>query len=1521
MGCKVYETYLGQYPQPSPAYEKVFRTIEQMDESMPVDKAERILKDSLVDAFPQDFTYGNNGELVHRGNPKSPNSPIERINNTVLAHFGRSLKSLSQSFLMTTSVSQGRVKGYTTILEINPGYYEGAVSAARQRVIPTKNEQAIVQQVKQVRAGQQIAMFEQEPTTKSKTLPSDAPFTELPNFEQQLQHLKDTFASVGITVQVKFDTEMESKGEVNRIADNIAEITLNPNKMTADTHIHEFSHILIDLLGMNNPLVQSAMKIARESSLFEEVKLAYGDDFKDDESIAKETLVTLLGREGAKRIAKPSGRLQTAINYIIRRIKQVFGISDSAIDQLVTKLLSKRLAIEEIQGELAEETQKSRQLDRRVTEFTEFLEVTSETLQQQLDKLEANPFKSDEEVIEIKAQLEKFKQLRKDAAKGIENSKFVTFDRIEAFASFVNYVGRVVAKNQLIVAKVNKAIDSDLKKLTEEEKHALNNELFNLGNSVRDLMGGTTADKSILSRLKQMVIDRQDRLAVSGKSNKALTALEEKLRFSIDKLERQQKFYIDEAVTVQADLLLDYMTDGINTEVLDLIENIKTNQRTFNLKRDGKYKELKKKLKDKKITDAEFKKAIIDLNVEQLKNKIVGRETLINELREAQIDKSSYSVYMDPIMYSSQISMQLFGSMVKSKLYQASDDVREIVDELAPFYEAMAAVKGTGINPVDFNSDILETHTYYVLDPETGRRKPMDILTLVQQYDVTKFNSELYAMKRKLAEKYEKPKNVERDEYLKWKRSAKGLAYERDVAQWYKTNTVLTEQGKKEFDKIGKKIEEVKALVKKHGVAGSQPEVDKHAIAEARLIDLRSQANAMYDKKNDQFKGTVVRPNSKYLNPKYEAIQEGNPAVKAYYDKLLEIYTKMQKTIGPNNQIKNDWDTISYAVPSMEAEGFERLQQSNYNVFSSTKDYLQRGFTFLETDDAYGATINANKEQRNKIVPTYYTTPTDAKYVSHDIGSTIIAFAGMASMFKRKAEITGSVIIMRDIIERREVLDVTANNIPFASHAANKLGISRQSRRIDEQSNNFKHLTEFIDRIFFGEEEIKQELDIFGKTLSVNKLSNKLVTFTALNALALNALQATNQYLIDNVRIIEESIAGQYFNKANAFWGKATYTKAIASGETLTDAGKFRKTSKLARFIDDFDLLLNSLEDYKDKRAGNRLVKAIDRNSLFFLQHMAEHETAVTRGLALADSYRGKLKDKAGNVILNEEGKPANLYEVYTQDENGKWRIDPKVANFKKINFINLISGVYKKTNQIKSKFDDPMANRRWFGKMALLFRRYFQPAIRKRFGYGDQLHLDLETDTITEGSYNSFGRYIKEVVQGGFKFGSVYKMMTPMEKANVKRTAMELSMWVVTLTIGNLLVAAMKDDEDDEEYLKAFFAYQALRINAELGQFIPVIGIPDMYKFIVSPSATLRPVVDAAKLLKQLFVYELPYRTLGVEGFEDELFYQKKSGDHLKGDSKTLVLLEKLAPAIKGYEQSTTPEEALKFFTGNPIR
>ena len=63
MGCKVYETFLSQYPEPSPAYEKVFSVIESLDTSVPLDKANRMLKDSLVDGFPQHFKYDNAGDI------------------------------------------------------------------------------------------------------------------------------------------------------------------------------------------------------------------------------------------------------------------------------------------------------------------------------------------------------------------------------------------------------------------------------------------------------------------------------------------------------------------------------------------------------------------------------------------------------------------------------------------------------------------------------------------------------------------------------------------------------------------------------------------------------------------------------------------------------------------------------------------------------------------------------------------------------------------------------------------------------------------------------------------------------------------------------------------------------------------------------------------------------------------------------------------------------------------------------------------------------------------------------------------------------------------------------------------------------------------------------------------------------------------------------------------------------------------------------------------------------------------
>ena len=435
-----------------------------------------------------------------------------------------------------------------------------------------------------------------------------------------------------------------------------------------------------------------------------------------------------------------------------------------------------------------------------------------------------------------------------------------------------------------------------------------------------------------------------------------------------------------------------------------------------------------------------------------------------------------------------------------------------------------------------------------------------------------------------------------------------------------------------------------------------------------------------------------------------------------------------------------------------------------------------------------------------------------------------------------------------------------------------------------------------------------------GRVVNVNKVVNKLATFSALNTLALNALQATNQFLIDNEKLAEEAVAGQFFDTKNLTWAKVTYTKSMLSGETISDAGKFNKETKLARFIQEFDLLGVELSNYTEKRTGNRALKAVDTQSLFILQHMAEHETAVTRGLALADTYKGKLKDKNGEVIKNADGSEANLYDVFDKDASGKWKIDPRVANFKPIQMINLVSGVYKKTNQIKTAIDDPILNRRWYGKALLMYRRYFQPGLRKRFGFGDQIHLDTEVNGISEGMYISFGRYVKESVSKGLKFGSVYQILSPMEKQNVKRTSMELGFKVTATAIAAVALGMMSDDDDDDDYAAAFVAYQALRISSELSQFYNPM---EFYRFASSPTALSKPFINSMKLVDHLLFKEIPYRT-GLRD-EDGIYYERKSGKYEKGDLKLTKMLEDLAPIFRGLDKSSNPQESLKFFIAPP--
>jgi hypothetical protein len=340
--------------------------------------------------------------------------------------------------------------------------------------------------------------------------------------------------------------------------------------------------------------------------------------------------------------------------------------------------------------------------------------------------------------------------------------------------------------------------------------------------------------------------------------------------------------------------------------------------------------------------------------------------------------------------------------------------------------------------------------------------------------------------------------------------------------------------------------------------------------------------------------------------------------------------------LGQTPQPKNSWENFSYIVPSMRSEGLEKIQKDG--AWNAAKDSVKENFQFLSTDVNYGDAINANKESRNKMIPIHYVNPLDEKLVSRDIASSLVLFAGMTNMFRRKSEIVGSVMVMRDIIQKREVLNVDAGNNPRIHRFSKMLKGTKLSTKPETGGRNFDHLNEWIDKIFFGEDEIKETFNILGKQVSANKLANKLAGFTALNTLAFNLLQATNQFALDNVRMTEEAHSQQFFNKKNMIWAKSMYMfSANGARGTLKDYKAFTPVSKLVNAIQYFDALGEAFKSSAEDKTGPKVLRLIKEIPMS-LQTLIEHEVASTRMLALMDSYRGKLKDKDGKVIKNEKG-------------------------------------------------------------------------------------------------------------------------------------------------------------------------------------------------------------------------------------------------------------------------------------------
>ena len=1361
----------------------------------------------------------------------------------------------------------------------------------------------------------EAARLEQEERNTRFSRMSEMERETMESAANKIAKLKSAFKSVGIQVDVVFDNSIEGLGEVDTSGENPV-IRLNPETFRTDTVYHEFGHLFVDLLGKDNPLVQEALAQIRNSDVLEEVQIKYPE--LSQEEAEMEALVTEIGRKAADKAKQSQSKLMTVIKKILRAIGKLFGITPDATIVLAERLFAGEIKGEDLQGTIAQDTirlakaakaasKKTESFDNLVAKLKADTYLKIKDAERRLEERLRKKGKGAVRTAEDSRELSRLKFLREklEAAKKVED--LVDFAKqAQAYAKIANKT----------FANIYKRMPVPGQKLSPDEALQQIRSLMVTKNYL-DSFWNEDPKKSLLSKLKTRVLNKIELIESKNKQpGKELTTMRKLISDAIDEMERLNQDFERLGLPLLADYILDFHNPEIDDQMVKIIENLERNERSaFIDKTDPKYQELKKRRKT--MSYEEYEKELSKVAVEQIKNKIPSRETLIRDLTSAHRDKSTFSHYFDPMIYSSNVAIQLMTIAIKSKYLAANEATRITSFKVNDAYDKYAEATGkTDINSAAFNEGLFETVEVMGVNPKTDKRALVKVKSFVQPFRASEFMAAKNEFYKNLNKKWGKPEQYDAAKgspYQIWLKGSRAKQYYKEEAEWFAKNTTKTDSADKIISNINLQIANLIKRSKDPNLAGSS----ELALIASEINRLRSEKNKLIYTKPDGsivYKNRLAKPNNKWANPKYKAMSK---AQRDYYNVLLETYKEAQAKVASSSLKRNSWDEFSYILPSIRIDMLE--SGAELGIARTFKDLIAQSTEALATDIDYGILKDINGEIL-KSIPIFYTNLVEADLVSSDLASSVMRFVHMANMYEQKSNILAVVNLSLDIIEGIEVPETNALGMPLVSELLKKFGASEKAAtemKSGKQTNLYQSYEKFIDVVMFGQVDTKRTINFFGKELDQNKLARSLTTYTALNTLAFNFLQAGAQGLYDNFTAAEEALAREYYSAKSMAEAYGIYWSNAAA---TTDLGSFTAKSKLGQWVQYFDALVEFSEEATRTRGGAKGKKLLDTKTLMSAQAFVEHSLQTRRSLALGLEMRGKLKDKNGKVVMNDEGKPASLWDVFIEVKPGIYGIDPRVANFNKLQFVNRHHGLSRRTNQIKGLFDRALVQREAGGKLLMLYKNWVVPGLRRRFGHADGLHVDEELGSVTEGMYLSFWRLVQKAIAAKdiSQFTEEYNKMTDHEKANVRRTLGEMGAFMgASVLIGLIMSLAPGMDDDDpnnDPYYAQYMIYQLRRFQTEVSAYANPM---EAWRLIKSPTATVRPVSNLLNLVSHVAFKGVPYivfnKGLGIDMIDEKDVIQQRDGIVEKGDPKIFKYL--LKSGFKGFLTSSNPEDALKFF------
>lgn len=935
--------------------------------------------------------------------------------------------------------------------------------------------------------------------------------------------------------------------------------------------------------------------------------------------------------------------------------------------------------------------------------------------------------------------------------------------------------------------------------------------------------------------------------------------------------EKVKRDFIVEGIPLMSDFLLQYKPSYVEENIKNQAEAIQKQIDKF-MSTPG----LNDTYRQKRLTELEEKLA-------EVQGFSLDKKSMVSLLTRASRDEGMIDYLLTPLISSSDSALALFAKAIKSKIEEARLKDIEAKREVSKLIDEFKSKTGRGgTNTEKLYEGVYEAIRVKKLDPKTGKvEKDADGNTVyvrrasfVQKYDINRFEEEREKFFKELGPKPD-PSSLE---YSAW-------IYK--VAMWNREN------------KQPKPQAEINEIIR-------EKEADRAAgiITEQELLEWKQ--SVMYEDRNTReitYKGILAMPADKYINEKWKNLYDENDKPKNETGKvhaaLLKMYFDAQEKLP-------DAQKPGYFLPSIAKTAGQRALSNGLKDAAVT---AAREATSIQSYDTEFGIANL-AEEGVRFLPVYYTQFMEYEDTNLDIGRSVLMFNAMANTYEAMNQVNSEISMFKTIIGNRKINATNSKGQSIIDSFAKKLGME-EFLRVNGQSNSELHVNAFIDMVVYGEMQKAEEL--FG--FSATKLTNTLTGFSAITTIAADLLKGVANNLQGNIQLVIEANSGEFFSKRNLLTGKKNYARFIPA--MLGDFEKSTPESLLGRLTELYDPMQGNFKDQYGRNVSGSLANKLMRtDTLFFNQHLGEHEIQVSAMLALMDSTKVYDKESKEIITLFEAYEKYGVDEAHSKimvpkmdqaglierDTNGNIVYTDFTEKYRR-DFQDKLHALSKRLHGVYNSFDAATISRYSLGRLVIMYRKHVAPGYKRRF---KKLGMDQELGSMTEGYYRTFWNL---VLRDMFKFKTnVFQMWSTysdFEKAQIHRTLAEIGIIATTTLIVMLLTAAAGDDDElKKSYVYNFVLYESMRMRSETFQYL---NINDAYRVVKSPSAMTGTLDRTVKFIGQFVGTWNP----------EKLEYQRDTGVWKKGDNKSWAYFLKLM----GYSgNNITPEAAVKAFEASFI-